>query len=126
MWKSPTEQVEELEESSGVSSDRKMNVKIKVYRTVVRPVPVYGAEALQKAEEKNLEVGEMQILRWMCGVTKLDKIRNERITGATKVGEIAKKVKERRLKWFGHVMRRDEYYVGRRTTEMKIQGRRKA
>ena len=52
MWTSPTEQVEQLEESSGVLSDRKMNVKIKkVYRTVVRPVPVYGAEALQKAEE---------------------------------------------------------------------------
>ena len=35
----------------------------------------------------------------MCGVTKLDKIRNERIRETTKVGEIAKKVQERRLKW---------------------------
>ena len=45
-------------------------------------------------------------LKWMCGVTKLDKIRIERITGTTKVGEIAKKVQERRLKRYGHVMRR--------------------
>ena len=44
----------------------------------------------------------------MCGVTKLDKIRNERIRGTTKVGEITKKVQERRLKWHGHVMRREE------------------
>ena len=43
----------------------------------------------------------------MSGVTKLDKIRNERIRGTTKVGEISnKKVQERRLKWYGHVMRR--------------------
>ena len=47
----------------------------------------------------------MRMLRWMCGVTKLDKIRNERIGGTTKVRENTKKVQERRLKWYGHVMR---------------------
>ena len=72
----------------------------KVYRTVVRPVLMYGAEtwALKKAQEKKFDVAEMRMLRWMCGVTKLDKIRNERIRGTTKVGEITKKVQERRLK----------------------------
>ena len=42
-----------------------------------------------------------------------------------KVGEIAKKVQERWLKWNGHVMRREEHYVGRRAMKMKVQGRRK-
>ena len=53
------------------------------------------------------------------------KIRNERIRGKTRVGEIARKVQERRLKWYGHVMRREEHYVRRRVMEMKVQGRRK-
>ena len=57
------------------------------------------------------------MIRWMCGVTKLDKIRNERIRGTTKVGEITKKVQEIRFKWYGHVMRREEHYVGRRAME---------
>ena len=35
-------------------------------------------------------VAEMGMLRWMYGVTKLDRTRNERITGTTKVGEIYK------------------------------------
>ena len=60
--------------------DRRMNVKIKgkMYRTVLRPALMYGAETrtLRKAQEKKLEDAEMRMLRWMCGVTKLDKIRN--------------------------------------------------
>ena len=82
---------------------------------------MYGAEtwALKKAQEKKLEVAEMRMLRWMCGVTKLDKIRNEKIRGTTKVGEITKKVQERRSKWYGHVMRREEHCVRRRAMEMK-------
>ena len=39
--------------------------------------------------------------------------------------EITKKVQERRLKWYGHVMRREAHYVGR-GVEMKVQGRTKS
>ena len=49
-------------------------------------------------QENKLDVAEMRMLRWMSGVTKLDRIRNERIRGTTKVGEISKKVQESRLK----------------------------
>ena len=49
----------------------------------------------------------MRMLRWMCGVTKLDKVRNERIRGT-------KKVEEMRLKWYGHVIRREEHTLRRK------------
>ena len=79
-----------LKRVSGVVCDRKMNVKIKgkVYKTMVRPALVYGAEtwALEKSRENKLEVAETRILRWMPRVTKLDRVRNERIRGTTKVG----------------------------------------
>ena len=39
----------------------------------------------------------MRMLRWMSKVTKLDRIRDERNRGTTKVGEISKKVQESRL-----------------------------
>ena len=37
---------------------------------------------------------EMRMLRYMCGITKLDRIRSERIRGTANVGEISKKVQE--------------------------------
>ena len=76
---------------SGVLCDKKMPVKLKgkVYRTVVRPAMLYGAEtwATTKRQESRIEVNEMRMLRWMCGVTRKDKIRNEHIRGTTKVAQ---------------------------------------
>ena len=81
---------------SGILCDRRISLRVKgkVYKTVVRPAMMYGAEtwAAKKAQEKKLDVTEM----WMSGVTKLGRIRNERIRGTTKVGEISKKVQESR------------------------------
>ena len=81
---------------SGVLCDRRMKVKIKgkVYKTIVRPAMVYGAQtrAVKKAHEKKMEVAEMKMLQWMCVVTRLDKIRNKKIRETTKVGEMSKKV----------------------------------
>ena len=45
--------------------------------------------------------------------------------GTTKVGEIPKKVQERRMRWYGHVMRRDEEYVGKRVMGIEVQGSRR-
>ena len=62
-----------------------------------------------------------------CGVTRLEKIRNEKIRGTTQVGEISKSKKgqERRMRWYGHVMRRDEEYVGKMAMGIEVQGSRR-
>ena len=35
------------------------------------------------------------------------------------------KMREGRLRWYGHVMRRDQEYVGRKMMEMELPGKRK-
>ncbi|KAI5707701.1 hypothetical protein M8J77_008053 [Diaphorina citri] len=65
------------------------------------------------------------MLRWMCGVTRKDRIRNERIRGTVKVGPLGQKIQESRLRWFGHVERRDEEYVGKRVESLGIGGKRR-
>ena len=58
----------------------------------------------EKAQEKKLDVAEM-MSRWMCGVARLERIRNEINIGVMKVEEIFNKV-QKRLTGYGHVMRR--------------------
>ena len=87
-----------------------MKLKGKVYKTVVRPALLYGAEtwATTRGQEARLEVNEMRMLRWICGVTRRDKILNEHIKGTTRVVQASKKITEKRLKWYGHVRRMKE------------------
>ena len=41
-----------------------------------------------------------------------------------KVGEISTKVQESRLKWYGHVLRRANKYVGKRVMVMEMPGKK--
>ncbi|KAK3532235.1 hypothetical protein QTP86_009505 [Hemibagrus guttatus] len=113
---------------SGVLCDRKISARIKgkVYRTVVRPAMLYGLEtvSLRKRQESELEVAELKMLRFSLGVTRLDRIRNEYIRGTAHVGRLGDKVREARLRWFGHVQRRESEYIGRRMLDMELPGRR--
>ncbi|KAK3508706.1 hypothetical protein QTP70_004246 [Hemibagrus guttatus] len=113
---------------SGVLCDRKISARIKgkVYRTVVRPAMLYGLEtvSLRKRQESELEVAELKMLRFSLGVKRLDRIRNEYIRGTAHVGRLGDKVREARLRWFGHVQRRESEYIGRRMLDMELPGRR--
>ncbi|KAK3509090.1 hypothetical protein QTP70_020302 [Hemibagrus guttatus] len=113
---------------SGVLCDRKISARIKgkVYRTVVRPAMLYGLEtvSLRKRQESELEVAELKMLRFSLGVTRLDRIRNKYIRGTAHVGRLGDKVREVRLRWFGHVQRRESEYIDRRMLDMELPGRR--
>ena len=107
--------MEKLEEGVGGGGDsvrpkNKLESQGESMQTVVRPAMMYGAEilAVKKAQYFSCDVAEMRMLRWMCGFTKLDRIRTERIRGTTKLGEMSKKVQESGLRWYGHVWRRED------------------
>ena len=48
----------------------------------------------------------MRMIRWMCGYTRIDRIRNGVIRNLIKVAPIEDKMREIRLRWFDHVKRR--------------------
>ena len=59
------------------------------------------------------------------GVTRKDKVRNEHIRSTVKVERLGMKMREGRLRWYGHVMRRDQEYVERKMMEIELPGKRR-
>ncbi|KAH1263123.1 putative serine/threonine-protein kinase abkB [Glycine max] len=109
--------------ASGVLCDAKVPIKLKekFYRTAVKPAILYGTEcwAVKSQHENKVGVAEMRMLRWMCGKTRQDKIRNEAIRERVGVAPIVEKMVENRLRWFGHVERRPVDSVVRRVDQME-------
>ena len=118
-----------VEKSIGSNLRRRLPaiVKGKVYSSVVRPAMVYGLEtvAVTKKQMEEMKVAEMKMLRFAMRVMRKDKIRNKYIRGTVKVERLGMKMREDRLRCYGHVMWRDQEYVGRKMMEMEVPGKRK-
>ncbi|KAG2657909.1 hypothetical protein PVAP13_1KG160105 [Panicum virgatum] len=97
-------------QASGVLCDKMVPQKLKgrFYRTAIRPAMLYGAECwlTKRRHVQQLSVAEMRMLRWLCGHTRRDRVRNEDIRDRVGVSPIEEKLIQYRLKWFGHVQRR--------------------
>ncbi|XP_064108059.1 uncharacterized protein LOC135216609 [Macrobrachium nipponense] len=67
-------------ESVYESEERLFSTKVKgqFYKSVVRPGIGYGAETclMKKVQEQEMDVEEVKMLRWMCGATSRNLIRN--------------------------------------------------
>ena len=50
------------------------------------------------------ERAEMQIIRWMCGISLKDRRTNEELRRLVGVEPITTFIRSGRLRWYGHVM----------------------
>ena len=115
-------------ETTGVMCDRNIPTKLKdkVYKTAIKPAMVYGAEcwAVRKKEERKLHTTEMRMLRWARGKTRLDHVRNVDIWKEAHMYPMAEFLREKRLRWFGCVQRRDKDDATRQILQMTVDGKR--
>ncbi|XP_070012748.1 uncharacterized protein [Nicotiana sylvestris] len=101
-----------------------LRLKGKFYKVVVRPTMLYVAECwpVKSSHVQQMKVAEMRMLRWMCGHTRLDRIRNEVIRDKVGVAPVEAKMHEARWRWFGYVKRRTADALVRRYERLALGG----
>jgi hypothetical protein len=91
-------------------------VKVKIYKTIILPVVLYGCQTwyVTLREEHRLRVFENRILRRIFGPKSDEvtgewrKLHNEELHNLYSPPDIIRKVKSRRMRWAGHVARMGE------------------
>lgn len=101
--------------------------KIKIYESVLLPMLTYGCESwvLTEKLKQKIITCEMKILRKIAGVTRLDKIRNDRIRSDLNVISAVQKIEQQQLRWFGHIVRMNENRTVKMIWETEINKKRR-
>jgi hypothetical protein len=92
------------------------NLKIRIYKTIILPVALYGCEtwSLTLKEEHRLGVFKNMVLRRIFGPKRDEvtgewrKLHNEELHYLYSSPSIIRIVKARRMRWAGHVARMGE------------------
>ncbi len=64
----------------------------------------------------------MRMVRWMCGVSLLDHIRSEDLRKRMGILGIEEMLRRARLRWFGHVMRKEDDDWVKRCMNLEVEG----
>ena len=109
------------------SKDLSLNMKKKIIQCYVHPILLYGAEAwtMSEASESRVNAFEMWMYRRVLKISWTEHVSNvevlRRMNGQQ---ELMTKIKERKLKYLGHVMRNNKYRLLQIIIQGKVIGRR--
>lgn len=115
-------------ELSPILTAKKVSLKVKgkIYVSCVRSCMLYGSEtwAVTAKEVSKLQRTEMRMIRWMSNVSLIDKKRSSEMRKKMGVEPIDVVMRRNRLRWFGHVQRRNEDEWLKRCTKMEVPGKK--
>ena len=105
-----------------------LRMKGQVYSACVRSAMMYGSETWavrkERTESLKLERTEKAMIRRMCGVRLSEEHRSEDLRKKMGLEGILEVLRRRRLRWYGHVMRKDEHDWTKRSFQLQVDGRR--
>ena len=102
-------------------------VKGRLYTACVRSAMLYGSETWPLKQEDLSRVirTDMQMIRWMCNVSLSDRKSSEELRNRLHIPNIVDLLRQKRLRWYGHVQRMMEDNPVRQVTLLDVDGTRK-
>ena len=102
-----------------------LRVKAQVYSACVRSALTYASEtwAVRKDHLEKLQRVERAMVRWMCGVNLSDRERSE-LLERKGLEDIVNVLRRSRLRWFGHVQRKQKEEWTKRSLHFDVEGKR--
>ncbi len=100
--------------------------RAQVYKVCIRPALLYSAEnwPLTERQEATLQSCDSRMLRCMTGIRWRESIRNEEVADRCGLMILKSELRQRRLRWFGHVERSHEHGQLKNVQNMNVEGRR--
>lgn len=94
----------------------KLSTKARIYQALARTILLYGCETwpLRKEDLHQLDVFDHFCLRRILRVRLSDRIPNAAIRARCKILSLEETLLKRRLRWFGHVLRRPDEEIVRK------------
>ena len=92
-----------------VARDIRRRTKILLFKTLVRPVLLYGCEfwKITKNDERKLNSFQCQCLRWKLWIRWQQRMTNKTIIELAEINDTSCEVRRRRLNWLVHILRRE-------------------
>jgi len=86
---------------------------------------LHGSETwpVRKENVVALQRAEMRMVRWMCSVKQKDRLPSKELRERLSVDDIALILQQNRLRWYGHVLRKDDDWM-KRCMEYEVEGSR--
>ena len=106
--------------------DISLKTKFRVYRALVEPIVLYGAESwtLTPRIKERLDIFDRECLRTILGISWKDDISNDELREKSKEQALSEKAASRIIRWAGNVWRMDNNRIERRVERWQPTGKR--
>ena len=79
---------------------------------------------VRKENEVALQRAEMRMVRWMCNVKVKDRVPSKELRERLGIDDIMLLLQQNRLRWYGHVLRKEDIDWVKKCMEYEVEGSR--
>jgi len=103
------------------NKDISLIMRGRLYSSCVLSSMLHGSETWKK-NVVTLQRAEMRMVRWMCGIKLKDRFPSKELRERLGIDEIALILQQNRLRWYGHVLRKEDDDWEKKCMEYEAEG----